>query len=123
MLGRERRSRRLALALALALPWAATGARGAVEFGGGVTGIVLHADDSKIRNDATASLDLTFAHVTQRGELFAYVEASSSLDEDRVSSLSRNPTPMPVARSIRNAAGACSFRSFITASTARAKDG
>jgi hypothetical protein len=58
-----------------------------VELAGGVTSVVLVADGSAVRDDATLSVDLNVVRTTERGEWLVYLEGNSSLDDDRASTV------------------------------------
>ncbi len=53
---------------------------------GGITS-VFHADDSRVDSELTASADLFITLPRNNGEWFLYVEASTSPDDDEVSSI------------------------------------
>lgn len=54
---------------------------------GGVTAILAHADDARIDDEATASVDLNLSYPGERGEWFTYIEGNTSLQSDGVATV------------------------------------
>lgn len=81
-----------------AKPWAAVGIVGLYactasaqaprfEFTGGITGILLSANDDRIGTDQTASADFNIVRNTRRGSWLVYIEANTTLDENAASTV------------------------------------